>query len=63
VAIEAQSPEILLLTEGVVGTSSENIVLQEGGPSVFIAAGTSYTLTGFSAKATVFRASQPVNKR
>lgn len=63
VTIEAQSPEILLLTEGVVGTSSDEIVLQEGEPSVFIAAGTGYTLTGFSGKATVFRASLPVNKR
>jgi mannose-6-phosphate isomerase len=55
----AQSTEILLVTEGVVTVDPGGINLQAGQPVAVILPGTSYTVTGFSPKATVFKASVP----
>ena len=55
----ASSTEILLVTEGRVQIDNEGINLETGKPAAVALPGTSYSLTGFAGKSTVFRASVP----
>jgi mannose-6-phosphate isomerase len=57
---KAESTEMLLITDGSARIGNENIEIQVGHPAAVILPGTSYTITGISAKSTVFRASAPL---
>ena len=56
------STEILLVTDGAVRIDKEGVNLEAGNPAAVILEGTSYSITCFSDRATIFRASVPVNK-
>jgi mannose-6-phosphate isomerase len=62
VTASALSTEILLITEGTVMVENGGIELKAGQPVAVILPGTSYTVTGFSPKSTVFKASIPAGK-
>jgi mannose-6-phosphate isomerase len=62
VKASARSTEILLVTEGTVTINDGGINLRSGSPAAVILPGTSYTVAGFSGKATVFKASVPVDR-
>jgi mannose-6-phosphate isomerase len=58
----AESTEILLVTEGAVKVDNGGIELQAGHPVAVILPGTSYMVTGLSSKSTVFKASVPADR-
>ena len=58
----AASTEIIIVTEGRVGTNND-LELQKGTPAAVTLPGTSYRITGISAKSTVFKASVPIHNR
>ena len=58
----SNSTEILLVTDGVVQVDQGNINLEAGNPSAVVLPETAYSITCFSDKATVFRASVPVSR-
>lgn len=62
VKASALSTEILLITEGVVTVDDGGVNLQAGYPVAVILPGTSYTVTGFASKSTVFKASVPMDR-
>jgi mannose-6-phosphate isomerase len=57
----AISTEIILVTDGLVAAGSDEMILNPGQPAAVILPGTSYTITGFAGKSTVFKASVPQN--